>query len=113
SRMVEQYFSDRENGTAPRIIDEIDDRVWGGLFALISSKEADNSFGFRFPEQCPDGNGPCGYDRHLFRLTATAEIPEIEWPLSQHTKPSTTAIMDLLEFAVAAIGAPDEGGWHD
>jgi hypothetical protein len=104
--MTDQYFSERENGAAPRINDAINDRVWGGLFALISAKEGDHSFGYRFPDQCPDGNGPCGYDRQLFRLTAAAEIPEIVWPLSPNTVPSTEAVMDLLEFTAAAVGTP-------
>jgi hypothetical protein len=54
--MTDQYFSERENGAAPRINDAINDRVWGGLFALISAKEGDHSFGYRFPDQCPDGS---------------------------------------------------------
>src|SRR5882724_1959125 len=73
---------------------------------------ADNSLGFRFPAQCADGNGPCGYDHHLFTLTAGAEIPTIDWPLSSGTIPSAPAIMDLLEFIAAAVGEPEQGGCH-
>jgi hypothetical protein len=109
---METYFSEREEGPAPRVVDTIDSRVWGGLYALIAVKKGDDSFGYRFPYQCPDGYGPCGYDPQLFELTAAAEIPVIEWPLSPDTVPSVPTIMDLLEFCAKAVGEPEQGSWH-
>ena len=55
---MRHYFTDREYGNRPRIIDAIDARVWGGLYSLIDKRIGDDSFGYRFPEQCPDGRGP-------------------------------------------------------
>jgi hypothetical protein len=81
------YFTDRELGPPPRIADAVDERVWGGLYALISARMADDSVGFRFPDQWSDEHGPCGYDHRLFTLTAAAEIPAIDWPLSPTQRP--------------------------
>lgn len=111
--MVDTYFSERERGPLPRTCDEIDDRVWGGLYALITARINDNSFGWRFPEQCDDGYGACGLDLRALKLTAAAEIPDIEWPLSHENAPSSVAIMDLLEYAASCVGHPVQGSWHD
>jgi hypothetical protein len=111
--MVDTYFSEREHGPLPRTQEEIDDRVWGGLYALVTARMDDHSFGWRFPEQCDDGHGPCGLSLRAFRLTAAAEISEIEWPLSHRTVPPTAAVMDLLEFAASCVGEPVQGTWHD
>lgn len=106
------YFTDRETGPQPRNVDIIDQRVWGGIYALISNRLNDDSFGHRFPFQCPDGRGPCGCDQRMFELTASAEIPKIEWPLSPSAIPATPTIMDLLEFSASAVGEPVQGSWH-
>lgn len=50
-----QYFTDREYGERARTIDVIDERLWAGLHSLIVTRVGDGSFGYRFPEQCPDG----------------------------------------------------------
>ena len=106
------YFSDRENGPRPRTSEHIDERAWGGLYAIITGRMNDSSFGFRFPDQCPDGNGPCGYDYNIFKLTIEAEIPNIEWPLSTDEPPQTLDVLDLLEFSAASVGNPEEGSFH-
>lgn len=111
--MVDIYFSEREQGPAARTLDEIDERIWGGLYALITARMDDESLGWRFPEQCSDGHGPCGLDRRAFTLMAAVEVPEIMWPLSAHEVPTTIAIMDLLEFVASSVGSPILGGWHD
>jgi len=33
------YFIDRELGPPRRIVDAIDERVWGGLYALITRED--------------------------------------------------------------------------
>ena len=75
---MSRYFTDREFGERPRTIDVIDARLWGGLCSLIDTRVGDGSFGYRFPEQCPDGRGPCGCDSHAFGLVLGAEVPSIE-----------------------------------
>jgi len=106
------YYTDREYGARARSIDTIDERLWGGLYTLIRTRIGDGSFGLRFPEQCPDGNGPCGCDEQAFRRVLAAEVPWIEWPLSVETVPETPVILDLLEFCAKAVGEPIEGAYH-
>ena len=78
-----QYFTDREYGEQPPTVEVINERVWGGLCSLIETGVGDSSFGHRFPEQCPDGRGPCGCDGYAFGRVLRAEVPRIEWPLSE------------------------------
>jgi hypothetical protein len=110
--MKQAFFTDRESGPRARTIEIIDKPVWGGIYALLSRRLADNSFGQRFPAVCPDGYGVCGYDGAMLQLTLAAEIPQIEWPLSPEVVPETPVILDLLEFAAASVGKPIEGYYH-
>jgi hypothetical protein len=107
-----RYFTDREFGSQPRTNEAIGPTVWGGIYAVIISRLADNSFGRRFPDTCPDGYGVVGHNEQMLRLTLAAEIPQIEWPLSPETLPETPAILDLLEFVAASVGQPIEGSYH-
>ncbi len=75
------YYTDREYGARPTISETVDARVWGALHALIEMRIGNGAFGFRFAEQCPDGNGPCGCDRQAFAQFLEAEVPWINWPL--------------------------------
>ncbi|MEA1834075.1 hypothetical protein U8607_18455 [Methylobacterium durans] len=106
------YFTDREYGARPRTVEAIDGRLWGGLYSLIRTRVGDGSFGHRFPEQCPDGNGPCGCDEQAFGHVLAAEVPWVDWPLSPDTAPDTPIILDLLEFCAASIGQPIQGAYH-
>lgn len=106
------YFTDREYGARPSTIDVIDERLWAGLYSLIQTRIGDGSFGQRFPEQCPDGNSPCGCDEQAFGRVLGAEVPWIEWPLSPSEVPDTPVILDLLEFCAGAVGEPIQGAYH-
>lgn len=106
------YYTDREYGARAPTIDTIDERLWAGLFSLIQTRIGDGSFGFRFPEQCPDGNGPCGCDEQSFRRVLLAEVPWIEWPFSATEVPDTPVILDLLEFCARSVGEPVQGAYH-
>jgi hypothetical protein len=103
---VSTYFTDREYGARPPTLDVIDERLWAGLYSLIQTGIGNGSFGLRFPEQCPDGNGPCGCDEQAFRRVLGAEVPWIEWPLSSSKVPDTPVILDLLEFCASTVGEP-------
>ncbi len=107
-----RYFTDREYGQRPAMIETVDERVWGGLHSLIETRIGNGAFGFRFPEQCPDGQGPCGCDQQAFARVLRAEVPWIEWPLRFGDVPETPAILDLLEFCASAVGEPIEGFFH-
>ena len=106
------YFTDREYGARPPILDVIDERLWAGLYSLIQTGIGNGSCGLRFPEQCPDGNAPCGCDEEAFRRVLGAEVPWIEWPLSQGTVPDAPVILDLLEFCASSVGEPIQGAYH-
>jgi len=106
------YFTDREYGTRPAISETIDERVWSALHALINMRIGNGAFGFRFAEQCPDGNGPCGCDREAFAQFLQAEVPYIEWPLRRDKLPETPVVLDVLEFCAKAVGEPIPGNYH-
>jgi hypothetical protein len=106
------YYTDREIGPRPRTTDIIGQVVWGGIYALIAARLADNSFGYRFPETCPDGYGISGHDNQMLTLTVAAEIPQVDWPLSPAVVPPTPTILDVLEFVAASVGKPIEGSYH-
>lgn len=78
-KQVSTYFTDREYGARPPTLDVIDERLWAGLYSLIHTGIGNGSFGLRFPEQCPDGNGPCGCDEQALRrgsVNRMAALPE-------------------------------------
>lgn len=110
--MRQPLYTDREGRKRATTTETIGEGVWGGIYALVSARLADNSFGQRFPAQCPDGYGISGYDYKMLQLTLAAEIPEIEWPLIPSGVPETPVILDLLEFVAASVGRPIEGYYH-
>ena len=104
------YFSDRERGPGPRTGEEITPEAWGGIWALISARLSDSSFGYSFPEQCPDGDGISGHDSTL--LEATAAGHGIIWPITKDSIPDTLAVMDLLEFVEDHLAKPIPLDYH-
>lgn len=106
------YFTDRELGVRPVIEDEINQSAWGGLFVIINLRFNDGSFGYRYPEICPDGNFICGYDSNSFSLSLAAEVPNISLPLDANKVQPTPAILDFLEFCHRAIGKPIQSNYH-
>jgi hypothetical protein len=107
------YFSERENGSRPRVVEEINSNVWGGIFAVVKSSLANESFGKSFPDQCPDGTAICGIDEGVLSATLKGEIPDIEWPLDQNSIPDLLTTLDLIEFCHKYIAYPIENGYHD
>lgn len=110
--MPQQYFSDRETGPRPRTSEDISPSIWGGIVAAVSSRLQDGSFGFRYPETCPETPAVCGCSERNFSLAVRADIPEVNWPLSPHTVPSKPAILDLIEFCFRSTGSPIQGRHH-
>ena len=110
--MPHEYFSERENGPCPRVVEEIPPNVWGGIFAIVSRSLADGSFGNSFPDQCPDGQGICGYHEGFFSATLKAEIPDMVWPLEWNTMPALLTTLDFLEFCHKYVADPKKEGYH-
>lgn len=114
--MSDLYFSDRERGPRPRTTEDISATVWTALRHLVQSRIDDGSFGYKFPEVCPDGTGPYGCDARKFDAIARAEIRE----LSEHwlivdpdPPPDALVILDLLEFCARNIAKPIKQSYHD
>jgi hypothetical protein len=114
---MSDYFSDRERGPRPRTLEDIGANVWTGLLHLIQSRIDDGSFGYKFPDVCPDGAGPFGCDARKFDALARAEIPELpdQWLNALSDVPlNTLTILDLLEFCARNVARPIKiGRYHD
>ena len=106
------YFSERESGQKPRVIQDVDERVWRGIFVLVDNRVQDESFGFKFPRKCPDGVGLCGCDNENFKYTLEAHLSSISWPLSPDSMPDLSTILDLLEFCASVVGKPNSFYYH-
>lgn len=106
------YFTDRELGKRPAVSENIEERVWQAIHALIEMRIGNGAFGFRFTEQCLDGDGPCGCDRQAFVHFLQAEVPSVNWPLSPSDVPDTPIVLDILEFCARAVGEPIIGIYH-
>jgi|AAFY01.1.fsa_nt_gi hypothetical protein len=94
---MSDYFTDREYGDRPPSTEVIDERVWAGLLTMILSRIGNGSFGYGFPHQCSDGQGPFGCSEIDFSQVLGATIPNLEWPLFATEPPETPVILDLLE----------------
>ncbi len=119
------YFSDREQGPRARTGEIISPVAWGGVVALIQSRISSGAFGARFPEPCPDGQGPIGADENSLSLAVLAEMPGLTWPLAttervqdgvhsemQAFAPDTLLALDLIEFCYRSVGKPIQGSHH-
>ena len=115
------YFSDREQGSRPRIEEIISPVAWGGVVALIQSLISSGAFGAKFPAPCPDGQGPIGTDEHSLSLAILAEMPGLNWPLQTTERveyellafaPDTLLVLDLIEFCYRSVGKPIQGSHH-
>ncbi len=109
--MTSEYFSDRELGPRAQNLDVVPEAAWGGLLAIVRARISNVSFGYRYPDECPDGLGVCGFSGYDFKLAIQGEIPDLTWPLSED-QPDTLTICDLLEFCHRAAAKPIEGSYH-
>lgn len=120
-----EYFSDREKNCKPQTLDSVSPEAWGGIVALIQSLISTGAFGYKYPEMCPDGNGPIGTDERSFVLALKAEIPDVQWPLETEQKesggfyreakpcaPETMVVLDLIQFCYQTVSKPIQGNYH-
>ena len=106
------YFSEREKGVLPREKEEIDNRVWQGIEALVEGRINNGSFGENYPTLCQDGEGITGSDADAVWQAIYAEIPNV-----QHLGPAgplrTLAILDLIQFCWQGVAMPIRKGYHE
>src|SRR6266542_1506340 len=110
--MTNLYFSEREAGLPPRNQEQISQKAWGGLVALIKNLQATEAFGMEFPENCPDGRGCSGVDQETFMLTLQSELPNLKWPVNANEIPPLLDVMNLIEFCHRYIGKPIQHDFH-
>lgn len=108
------YFSEREIGIQPRVLEEITEGAWKGIVAAIQRRVDNGSFGYTYPLLCndPEKQAVIGCNETLLGRALTAEIPEISWPLNPDKIPPTLVVLDLLEFCYRAVAEPVQREFH-
>jgi len=122
---MSEYFSEREKGPRPRTEEVISPVVWGGIVGLVQSLITTGAFGAKYPELCPDGQGPVGTDENTLARAVQAEMPGLTWPLAttervqqgffselQPFAPDTLLVLDFIEFCCRAVAKPIQGPYH-
>ena len=88
------------------------------MLSLIQNLVRTDAFAAQFVDECPNGRGISGTDRRAMALAIRAEIPELDWPEDMNhlafrvdpaTRPSTLAILDLVQFCHFERGETDSG----
>lgn len=113
-----EYFSERVAGTLQPTIEALSPEIWRGLRSQIERRISDDSFGERFPQPCPDGQGICGCDVNAFWSVAKSENPGLSdvleppnW-ISRDEAPPAHLVMDLVEFSARHVAKPIQLGYH-
>lgn len=119
------YYSERNEGTAPRECEDIDSRLWGGIVSAISRRVDSGAFGHSFPlNDCDDDpTAVIGTNSYTMRLAVLAEIPALThtvdgkesagWPLYSHHMPPISAILDLVEFCYKHVAHIEHTTYHN
>src|SRR5207302_8524484 len=101
----EEAFSERMGQPIPRVKETLDETVRTALLQLIELRIDDNSFGLKFPVQCPDGHGNSGCDQQALRNNIAGY--KVIWPSDagrlDPEEITDTQIFDLLEYAYEHI----------
>ena len=71
------YFTDREFGPKPTVVETIGRVVWQAILSLIETRVNDGSLAYGFPSHCPDGNAIVGTDEDAMWNAIRAEIGDI------------------------------------
>ncbi|WP_292368916.1 AbiJ-NTD4 domain-containing protein [Methanoregula sp. UBA64] len=100
--MPHEYFSERENGPRPRVIEEISLPVWKGIHTVILKWYLENAL-----------SGTDHGNNELFENSLSAEIPTLSWSLSSSNKPSRSDILDLIEFSYKNVLRPTKDHYEE
>jgi hypothetical protein len=106
------YISDRKRGPRARTKSQVSEVAWGGIWALIQGRIADGSFGYRYPNPCPDGEGPFGTEEASFFAALRGDVPELGQSLGPGARPPTLAMLDAIQFCYAVVAEPQQRGFH-
>ena len=121
---MNDYFSDREFGSKPMVVETIDQNVWRAITALIKSRVDDGSLAHGFPLPCPDGNAIIGTNSQTMAMIIRSEIKDLvdddnesllySWnPEPGCNPPGTLAVLDLVELVAKNVACPQRVRWHD
>lgn len=105
-------YTDRVNGPAARVHEELPSTTSDGLFALLKNKIQSHWLAHQFPEHCIDGNGISGTNTADLWATVRAVVPELKWPLWMETTQEDDVLFDLIEFLAPRVAKPTHGDWH-
>ena len=110
------YFSDQEHGERLRDVENIDDKTWVAIRALIAARVDDGSFGASYPETCSDpGSAAIGTDAEAFAAAMSGEVStsgELPPWFARSERPNTITILDLIVFCWRIVGKPIQGAYH-
>ena len=111
---MRKLFTERMAQPEPRVKEALDDAVIIALLQLVEQRIDDCSFGFAFPDQCPDGNVNAGVN--AIRLRDVMNGYQVIWPrdamIMGAARPSNAQVFDLLEFTCEHIALPISIGLH-
>jgi hypothetical protein len=111
----EFFYTDRTEGPAPRVLEEITMPVWQGIAALVERRIADGSLAKEFPLQdCSDSSTAItGTDWTGLFQTLAALIPQLPGPgLNARDLPPTPVVLDLIDFVGGHIASPTDRYQH-
>jgi hypothetical protein len=111
-RISDEYFTERDEGTQPRVERQLSDAVWAAIAALVTGRIRDGSLGGAFPDVCRDKSGQTiGVDESLFADAVVGDIPSLDWPLPKES-PGAGPAMDLIEFIDRHVAEAERRSWH-
>ena len=118
------YYTERHGLRAPV---ERTETITHELYALIfdcCERYFDN-IAWKYPEECPDGNGCCGLDIEKFSLALKFEIPNLFQKYGTIRKPQEElfnrkgdsydqyGLLDFIEFMFDNMKDIRSRSWHD
>jgi hypothetical protein len=108
------FYSDRTAAPVPRVGEEITANAWRGLVVLVQALIADGSLARDFPSlACEDGDFVTGTEEVNFLHSLRAHVPEAgSHPLNPTHLPSTTVVLDILDFVALHIDEPSSRRFH-
>jgi hypothetical protein len=109
---MKKLFTERKQGSKPRVTESLDDVTRQSLLELIKRRIDEQWFGHAFPEKCSDGYGFAGTE--LADLKKHMLLWGVVWPndIQDDNPPSDDQMLDLLEYSYEQIAEADEGSYH-